>query len=61
MAGQLLNTGWLGYARVDFRTGDNIEGVSVNGGIRYQFTPEQLAAAGSLYGLGPIPKPISLT
>lgn len=44
IAGQLLNTGWLGYARVDFRTGDNIEGVSVNGGLRYQFTPEQVAA-----------------
>jgi len=45
MAGQVLNTGWLGYARVDFRTGDNIDGISVNGGIRYQFTPEQIAAA----------------
>jgi opacity protein-like surface antigen len=38
---QLINTGWLGYARVDFRTGENIEGVSVNVGLRYQFSPEQ--------------------
>src|SRR5262249_30661046 len=33
------NTGWLGYGRVDYRTGDNIEGWSVNAGLRYQFTP----------------------
>jgi opacity protein-like surface antigen len=40
VAGQIVNTGWLGYARVDFREGPKIEGVSVNGGIRYQFNPE---------------------
>ncbi len=40
LAGQVVNTGWLGYVRVDFREGPNIEGVSVNGGIRYQFNPE---------------------
>jgi opacity protein-like surface antigen len=53
IAGLLQNTGWLGYARVDYRTGDNIEGVSVNGGLRYQFTPEQIAAVA---GKGPIGK-----
>ena len=36
---QFVDTGWLGYARVDYRTGENIEGVSVNAGLRYQFTP----------------------
>jgi opacity protein-like surface antigen len=36
---QFLNTGWLGYGRVDYRTGDNLEGVSFNAGARYQFTP----------------------
>jgi opacity protein-like surface antigen len=42
----VLNTGWLGYARVDYRNGENIESLSVNGGIRYQFAPEpQVAAA----------------
>jgi len=32
-------TGWLGYARVDYRNGENIEALSVNGGLRYQFAP----------------------
>ncbi len=32
---QLVNTGWLGYGRVDYRTGDNIQGISVNAGLRY--------------------------
>jgi outer membrane autotransporter protein len=35
---QILNTGWLGYARVDYRTGDNITGWDVTGGLRYQFS-----------------------
>jgi hypothetical protein len=38
-AAQLANTGWAGYARVDLREGSNIEGVGVNGGVRYSFTP----------------------
>jgi len=46
VAGQLLGTGWLGYVRGDYRIGDNIEGWSVNGGVRYQFTPEQIVAVG---------------
>ncbi len=37
LAGQVLNTGWLGYGRVDFRKGDNIEGWSVSAGLRYQW------------------------
>jgi opacity protein-like surface antigen len=36
----LGNTGWLGYARADYRIGDNLEGWSINAGLRYQFTPE---------------------
>jgi outer membrane autotransporter protein len=36
---QIADTGWLGYARVDYRNGDHIEGWSGTGGIRYQFTP----------------------
>jgi hypothetical protein len=39
VAGQLVNTGWLGFARVDYRNGDRIEGWSGTGGIRYQYTP----------------------
>jgi opacity protein-like surface antigen len=38
-------TGWLGYARVDYRNGENIEALSVNGGLRYQFDPPPVAAA----------------
>jgi hypothetical protein len=41
----LANTGWLGYARVDYRTGDNIEGWSINGGLRYQFEAGNVVAA----------------
>jgi opacity protein-like surface antigen len=44
VAGQIINTGWLGYARVDYRVGPDIEGWSVNAGLRYQFTPERVAA-----------------
>lgn len=44
IAGQVANTGWLGFARVDYRTGDHIEGWTGNAGIRYQFTPEMIAA-----------------
>lgn len=44
IAGQIVNTGWLGFARVDYRNGDNIHGWTGNAGIRYQFTPEMIAA-----------------
>jgi outer membrane autotransporter protein len=44
IAGQIVNTGWLGFARVDYRNGNNIDGWTGNAGIRYQFTPETLAA-----------------
>jgi outer membrane autotransporter protein len=36
---QVANSGWAGYARLDFREGQNIEGVGVNGGLRYSFNP----------------------
>ena len=34
----LPNTGWLGYVRTDYRTGDHIDGWSMNGGLRYQLS-----------------------
>jgi opacity protein-like surface antigen len=40
IAAQGVGTNWVGYLRGDYRTGDNIEGWSVNGGLRYQFVPE---------------------
>ena len=44
LAAQVANTGWLGFVRVDYRNGDNIEGWTGNAGVRYQFTPEMIAA-----------------
>ena len=44
VAAQVVNTGWLGFARVDYRDGDNIQGWTGNAGIRYQFTPEMIAS-----------------
>jgi opacity protein-like surface antigen len=44
LAAQVKNTGWLGFVRVDYRNGDNIEGWTGNAGLRYQFTPEMMAA-----------------
>jgi opacity protein-like surface antigen len=41
----LGNTGWLGYGRFDYRTGENIDGWSVNAGLRYQFTPGPVRAS----------------
>jgi opacity protein-like surface antigen len=39
VAGQIVNTGWLGFARFDFRDGERLEGWDATSGIRYQFTP----------------------
>lgn len=44
VAAQVVNTGWLGYVRVDYRNGDNIDGWTGNAGLRYQFTPEMVAS-----------------
>lgn len=49
IASQVTDTGWLGYARVDFRKGENIEGVSMNGGLRYQFAPSNRAAVAAKF------------
>lgn len=43
LAGVLLNTGWLGFVRGDYRFGDHIEAISVNAGLRYQFEPAKNA------------------
>jgi opacity protein-like surface antigen len=44
LAAQVVNTGWLGFVRVDYRNGNNIEGWTGNAGLRYQFTPEMIAS-----------------
>jgi opacity protein-like surface antigen len=43
IAAQLVNTAWVSYLRVDYRTGDVIEGWGINGGLRYQFVPDPAA------------------
>jgi opacity protein-like surface antigen len=55
--GQIAGTGWLGYARVDYRSGDHIEGWAGTGGIRYQFTPD-LDAPKGIYK-APVKAPVS--
>jgi len=55
VAAQVLNTGWVSYLRGDYRTGDNIEGWSLNGGLRYQFVPDP-TARGPLIAKAPIYK-----
>ncbi|MBO0755600.1 MAG: autotransporter domain-containing protein [Bradyrhizobiaceae bacterium] len=40
VAAQLVDTGWAGYFRGDYRKGNLLEGWTLNGGLRYQFTPE---------------------
>jgi opacity protein-like surface antigen len=46
LAVQLVDTGWLGYVRVDFLNGEFINGVGVNGGVRYQLNPVAALAPG---------------
>jgi outer membrane autotransporter protein len=36
---RLANTAWAGYARLDIREGSNLQGIGMNGGLRYSFTP----------------------
>jgi opacity protein-like surface antigen len=45
LAGQIKDTGWLGYIRLDYSNGANLEGWTGSGGIRYQFTPEAVRTA----------------
>ena len=52
VAGQVANTGWLGFVRADYRNGDRIDGWTGNAGIRYQFTPEMIASIDAHQGAG---------
>jgi outer membrane autotransporter protein len=45
IAGQIVGTGWLGYARFDYRYGDDIDAWGVNAGLRLQFDPSTMATA----------------
>ncbi|MBN8919587.1 MAG: autotransporter outer membrane beta-barrel domain-containing protein [Rhizobiales bacterium] len=39
------NTGWLGYVRFDYRNGQNVDGWTLGGGLRYQFDTGAVVAA----------------
>jgi opacity protein-like surface antigen len=45
VSGQVVNTGWLGFARLDYRDGDKLQSLSGTAGIRYQFTPDLVVAS----------------
>jgi opacity protein-like surface antigen len=42
---RVVDTAWVGYLRGDYRRGDDVEGWSVNGGLRYQFVPAPVVGA----------------
>ena len=39
VSGALVNTGWVAFARFDYRDGQNLQGWDATGGVRYHFTP----------------------
>jgi opacity protein-like surface antigen len=43
----VLDTGWVGYTRFDYRKGDDIEGIAFNTGLRYMFNADRPVAAAS--------------
>jgi opacity protein-like surface antigen len=45
VSAQIKDTGWLGFARLDYREGSEMHGLSGTGGIRYQFTPVETVSA----------------
>jgi opacity protein-like surface antigen len=55
VAGQVVNTGWLGYVRADYKDGANIQGWGVSAGLRYQYTPENIAAVMPTKVKAPVP------
>jgi len=54
IAGQVTNTGWVGFVRGDYRKGDDLEGWTANAGLRYNFLPA--LAAAPVIGKGPVYK-----
>jgi opacity protein-like surface antigen len=45
LAGQLTNSGWVGFVRGDYRIGQNLEGWTANAGLRYNFVVENAVAS----------------
>jgi hypothetical protein len=56
VAAQIVETGWVGYLRGDYRKGDNIEAWTVNGGLRYQFVPDPAAKQRTVIAKAPVYK-----
>ena len=52
----VAGTGWLGFARVDYRDGTDLQGLSATGGIRYQFTPDLAVASHAMPVKAPVLK-----
>ena len=52
VAGQMPGSGWVWYARGDYRFGENVEGWSANAGLRYHYVPEPILA-GKMVTKGP--------
>jgi opacity protein-like surface antigen len=50
--GQMVGSPWLGYLRLDFKDGADIQAFGFNAGLRYQFDPAQ-RTPGALYN-GPV-------
>lgn len=54
VSGAVKNTGWLGFARVDYRQGSEMHGLSATGGIRYQFTPTEILSTMPVKAKAPV-------
>jgi opacity protein-like surface antigen len=46
---EITGTPWLGYFRIDYRDGANIQALGLNMGLRYQFDTTQHIANGALF------------
>ena len=54
VSAQLTQTGWLRFARLDYRDGDKLQSLSGTAGIRYQFTPDMVVASHGLPVKAPV-------
>jgi outer membrane autotransporter protein len=63
VSGQIKDTGWLGYARVDYRNGSEMYGLSGTAGLRYQFSPTPVLSEMPVKAKAPAPvdRPVDWT
>src|SRR6202040_3397935 len=55
----LPNTGWLAYVRGDYRTGDHIDGFTMNAGLYYQLNPRHPVVTGRRADVPGAPLPVA--